>query len=104
MAGPLSLDDLNSVTGLYIPVGPSGLSFTPLQKTDVNVPPLTRHACRSYSYFIFINSSTKGPFYPSYVPSDWHWTHAYLARFKKDIHAVSSSLVCLPESDLGDIV
>ena len=54
-----------------------------------------------YSFFIFINSSTKGPFYPSYMPLDWHWTHAYLARFRKDIHAVSSSLVCLPERDAG---
>ena len=35
------------------------------------------------------------------MPADWHWTHAYLARFGKDIHAVASSLVCLPASDAG---
>ena len=35
------------------------------------------------------------------MPTDWHWTHAYLERFTGDIHAVSSSLVCLPEIDAG---
>jgi hypothetical protein len=53
-------------------------------------------------YFILLNSSIKGPFSPSYMPANWHWTHAYMARFTADIHAVSSSLVCLPEADAGE--
>ena len=49
-----------------------------------------------------INSSAKGPFQPSYMPVDWHWTHAYLVRFRGDVHAVASSIVCLPEQDEGE--
>lgn len=37
--------------------------------------------CSKYKYFFFINSSVKGPFYPSYMPYGWHWTHAFLERF-----------------------
>ncbi|KIZ07406.1 hypothetical protein MNEG_0542 [Monoraphidium neglectum] len=54
-----------------------------------------------YKYFVFLNSSVKGPFYPPWVPPGWHWTHAYLARMGREVHAVGSSLVCLPEADAG---
>jgi hypothetical protein len=42
----------------------------------------------------------QGPFLPSYLPPSWHWTHAFLVRFQgaPEVHAVSSSLVCLPVS------
>jgi len=85
----------------------------------------------NYKYFIFLNSSVKGPFLPSWVPPEWHWTNAYLAAFQPEpaatgrlvdprssafpgysqhnylsvkstappVHAVSSSLVCLPADD-----
>eukprot|EP01026_Neomeris_dumetosa_P044303 TRINITY_DN3727_c0_g1_i3.p1 TRINITY_DN3727_c0_g1~~TRINITY_DN3727_c0_g1_i3.p1 ORF type:complete len:290 (-),score=19.87 TRINITY_DN3727_c0_g1_i3:309-1079(-) len=56
---------------------------------------------RKYRYFIFLNSSVKGPLYPKYMPADWHWTEAYTSRFTDKIKAVSSSLVCLPEVDAG---
>lgn len=60
------------------------------------VPPLQR-----YAYFFFLNSSVKGPFLPSYIPPTWHWSHAYMGRFTGNIHAVGSSLVCLPDVDAG---
>jgi hypothetical protein len=60
-------------------------------------PPHPRH----YRYFILLNSSVKGPFFPSWTPPGWHWAHAYLARMGGDVHAVGSSLVCLPEADAG---
>jgi hypothetical protein len=43
-----------------------------------------RHRRRlgSYAYFIFLNSSVKGPFMPAWVPSHWHWTYAFLAAFQ----------------------
>lgn len=56
---------------------------------------------RSYKYFIFLNSSIKGPFFPSWTAADWHWSYAYLERFKGNVHAVGSSLVCLPSVDAG---
>ena len=30
--------------------------------------------CRRYKYFIFLNSSIKGPFVPNYMPPGWQWT------------------------------
>ena len=56
---------------------------------------------RRYKYFIFLNSSVKGPFYPTYMPPDWQWTRAYTDRLVGDIKVVSSSLVCLPTVDAG---
>lgn len=54
-----------------------------------------------YQYFIFLNSSVRGPFYPSYMPEGWQWTMAYTQRFKPDVRLVSSSIVCLPSIDAG---
>lgn len=60
-----------------------------------------RRRLSRFRYFIFLNSSVKGPFAPPWTPPGWHWTHAYLARFEGDVHAVGSSLVCLPPADAG---
>lgn len=46
---------------------------------DAFAPP---KPARRYKYFIVLNSSTKGPFYPSYMPYGWHWTHAFLERLQ----------------------
>ena len=56
---------------------------------------------RRYKYFIFLNSSVRGPFLPTYMPPQWQWTRAYTDRLVGDVKAVSSSLVCLPEVDAG---
>jgi hypothetical protein len=56
---------------------------------------------RKYKYFIFLNSSVRGPFMPAYMPDNWQWTRAYTDRLVGDVRAVSSSLVCLPEVDAG---
>ncbi|PNH09425.1 hypothetical protein TSOC_003954 [Tetrabaena socialis] len=42
-----------------------------------------RHAggLSRFGYFFFLNSSVKGPFFPGYLPTWWHWTHAFLERF-----------------------
>jgi hypothetical protein len=98
-----------------------------------------------YAYYIFLNSSVKGPFLPAWVPPEWHWAYAFLAAFQpgpeagaaaggggsnaaalrghsqqasarasflsgggatagaaaRPVHAVGSSLVCLPRDDAG---
>ena len=56
---------------------------------------------KRYKYFIFLNSSVRGPFYPSYMPEGWQWTMAYTQRFSQDVRLVSSSIVCLPSVDAG---
>lgn len=58
--------------------------------------------CSKYKYFIFLNSSVRGPFVPPYMPEGWQWTRAYTDRLVGDVKAVSSSLVCLPEVDAGE--
>lgn len=60
-----------------------------------------RRMLGQYKYFVFLNSSVKGPFFPAWVPDSWHWTHAYLKLMSPTVHAVGSSLVCLPEVDAG---
>lgn len=56
---------------------------------------------QKYKYFIFLNSSVKGPFFPSYMPAGWQWTDAFIERLEGDVRGVSSSLVCLPHEDAG---
>ena len=56
---------------------------------------------RKYRHFIFLNSSVRGPFYPSYMPSSWQWTRAFTDRLSGDVKGVSSSLVCLASVDAG---
>lgn len=38
---------------------------------------------------------------PPYMPEGWQWTDAFTSRLVNSVHAVSSSLVCLPEVDEG---
>ncbi|BDA51679.1 hypothetical protein COCOBI_19-2350 [Coccomyxa sp. Obi] len=56
---------------------------------------------KKYRYYIFLNSSVRGPFYPSYMGPRWQWTEAFTNRLKGNIKVVASSLVCLPEIDAG---
>ena len=56
-----------------------------------------------YRHFILLNSSVRGPFYPSYMGTSWQWTRAYTDRLVDDVKLVSSSLVCLPEIDAGGL-
>jgi hypothetical protein len=68
-------------------------------------PSTPSSCCRRFHYFFFLNSSVRGPFAPLWVPPGWHWTHAYLRHLSPlggpDVHAVASSLACLPEVDAG---
>jgi hypothetical protein len=57
---------------------------------------------RRYKYYIFLNSSIRGPFWPNYMPPRWQWTRAYTDLLRGDVKAVGSSLVCLPEVDAGE--
>jgi len=62
-----------------------------------------KHEGNRYSYYIFLNSSVRGPFLPAYMPTAWQWTRAFTDRLggPGDVRGVSSSLVCLPEVDAG---
>jgi hypothetical protein len=58
-----------------------------------------RQVWARYKYFVFLNSSVKGPFVPKYYP--FHWSQPYLSLMHGRVKAVSSSLVCLPAVDAG---
>ena len=60
-----------------------------------------KRVLRRYRFFMFLNSSVRGPFYPSYQPQGWAWTRAFTDRLSADVKVVASSIVCLPEVDAG---
>ncbi len=40
---------------------------------------------RCHRAFIFLNSSTRGPFYPMYMPQGWQWTEAFTSRLSNTV-------------------
>lgn len=57
-----------------------------------------------YKYFIFLNSSVKGPFLPTWVPPEWHWTTAYLAAFEPPSTALGGTAGGLPGKQVTELV
>lgn len=37
-----------------------------------------------WDYFIFLNSAVRGPFRPSYLPDDIHWTTVYTEPIRRN--------------------
>jgi hypothetical protein len=56
-----------------------------------------------YRFFIFLNSSVRGPFIPSYLPAGWHWPRAFTDLLSEDVKIAASSIVCLPGVDIGGL-
>ena len=58
----------------------------------------------AYKYFVFLNSSVRGPFFPTWLtpmmPS-WRWPDAFVSRLSGEVKLVASSIVCLPAIDPG---
>ena len=52
----------------------------------------------SFDAYIFINSSVRGPFMPSYCSSNWH--EIFTSRLSSNIAMVGSSINLLPEGSL----
>ena len=49
---------------------------------------------QNYKFFIFVNSSVRGPFLPNYSPSDW--TVPFIKKLSNDTHLVGSTINVLP--------
>ena len=47
-----------------------------------------------YGAFIFLNSSTRGPFYPSYMPPGWQWTMAFTSLLSASVKVRVKFGVC----------
>ena len=63
---------------------------------------------RDYKYFVFINSSLRGPFLPKWVPPQFHFTDVLLNFFRHDtrVKLAGSYISCLPsvEQTAGPVV
>ena len=53
----------------------------------------------SYRYYMFLNSSVKGPLLPKYFTG--HWTDPFTSLIRGKVKAVGSSIACLPDIDAG---
>lgn len=58
-------------------------------------PPTARcvSLCSRYKYFIFLNSSIKGPFVPNYMPQGWQWTQVGRRIHPSELHSCSVARV-----------
>ena len=54
-----------------------------------------------YDAYIFLNAGVTGPFVPAYVPPTWHWVRGFTDKLVDKVGVVSTSIVCLPATDLG---
>jgi hypothetical protein len=48
----------------------------------------------SYSYFIFLNKSLRGPFLPLYLPNSFQWTSIYTNMISNDVKWAGSTISC----------
>ena len=64
----------------------------------------SRNKLHAYKYFVFLNSSVRGPFFPPWLTPmmpTWRWPDAFLSRLRGDVKLAASSIVCLPAIDPG---
>ena len=47
-----------------------------------------------YKYFIFLNSSVRGPFLPPYWPAGVHWSRILSERLRGEVKLVGSTISC----------
>lgn len=57
---------------------------------------------QKYKYFVFINSSLRGPFMPKWTPPGFHFTQALIQMFEnnKKVKLAGSYISCLPSGEL----
>jgi len=56
----------------------------------------------NYAYFVFINSSLRGPFMPKWTPTGFHFTSVLTDFFRENLKVklAGSYITCLPEAEL----
>jgi len=77
-----------------------GMDFAAHNSTMAYLAAASPSRLWAYSFYVFLNSSVKGPFTPKYYP--FHWATPYTSKLTDKVKVVSSSIVCLPEIDAGD--
>lgn len=73
-------------------------SAPPAQKRHTCIcPTLAPALCappRKYTYFVWLNSSVRGPFMPVYAAARMHWTEAYTSKLTNVVKLVGSTVNC----------
>jgi hypothetical protein len=57
---------------------------------------------QDYKYFVFVNSSVRGPYLPAYM-DDITWTQAFTSQFTTTVKLVGSSINCEKTHWKGDV-
>jgi hypothetical protein len=52
---------------------------------------------KNYKYFIFINSSVRGPFLPNYLK--YNWSHSFISLLEKNVHLAGTTINIIPEEN-----
>ncbi|KAI8114536.1 hypothetical protein M9434_002658 [Picochlorum sp. BPE23] len=53
----------------------------------------------SYSYYIWLNSSVRGPFLPSYLNNKYHWSRAFTEKLSDRVKLVGPTICCGQSGD-----
>lgn len=56
---------------------------------------------RQYKYFIFLNSSVRGPFLPIYLGGRMHWSEAFTRQLSDDVKLVGPTISCAKTPQRG---
>ncbi|BDA51685.1 hypothetical protein COCOBI_19-2410 [Coccomyxa sp. Obi] len=56
----------------------------------------------AYKYFIFMNSSVRGPFLPPYWPAAMHWSSVFISKLNAKVKLVGSTISCEPVRKSGN--
>ena len=58
-----------------------------------------RGSMHTYAYFVFVNSSLRGPFMPKWTPPGFHFTNVLTGFFRENpkVKLAGSYITCLPE-------
>lgn len=59
------------------------------------------HKLDTFSHFIFMNDGVIGPILPPYLDKSFLWYNCFINKLNDSCKLVSTSIVCLPETDLG---
>ena len=68
---------------------------------NVSITWLAHNRPNSYKYYVFINSSLRGPFMPKWAPENFHFTDVLTQYFKCDpaVKLVGSYITCLSHDE-----
>lgn len=62
---------------------------------------LSADGALTYDHYIFLKCDAIGPMVPAYMPTDWHWTSAFLDKMNDRVGLVGASISCMTKERGG---